>query len=497
MSGSRLFDVCVVGAGPAGSSFAARMAQLGHSVCLIEKERFPRRHLGESLTPGVLPLLAVTGAHAAVEAAGFPRVHAVDVCWEAGPRQRHDPRAEGLLVERGAFDQVLLAQARASGVHVIQPARMTGSQHDGALWRIGVSAEAGVRDSGASEIRARFLADARGRGAPAAGRRRTGCPTLALHAYWRGPRLPPRPRIEAGREAWFWGVPLPDGSYNTLAFVDPRRFRRVSGGSLEARFAEVLNGSGLMAGCLGAEPIGPILATDATAYLDVESATATQIRLGDAALALDPLSSSGVQKAIQTALAAAVVVNTILRRPSDCDAALEYYRGHLATASDRHRHWAAGHYDLVAAVGGSEFWRDRAGPATGTRVETEPEQAGPGHAGAIARTDPVDLMTRPVALSALAEFVSQPCLEGDFVATRSALRHPRLDGPVAYLGGRELVPLLRRVVPGLTPRQIARSWSATATSGNLAVGSGLAILAWLLDRGVLETGPAKGATGAQ
>ena len=46
-------DVCVIGAGPAGSTFAARMAQLGHHVHLIERQRFPRRHLGESLSPGV------------------------------------------------------------------------------------------------------------------------------------------------------------------------------------------------------------------------------------------------------------------------------------------------------------------------------------------------------------------------------------------------------------------------------------------------------------
>ena len=41
-------EVCVIGAGPAGSIFATRMAQLGHQVHLIERQRFPRAHLGES-----------------------------------------------------------------------------------------------------------------------------------------------------------------------------------------------------------------------------------------------------------------------------------------------------------------------------------------------------------------------------------------------------------------------------------------------------------------
>jgi 2-polyprenyl-6-methoxyphenol hydroxylase-like FAD-dependent oxidoreductase len=72
-------SVCVIGAGPAGSTFAARMAQLGHDVCLVERQSFPRRQLGESLSPGVLPLLDMTGARQSVEAARFRRVRIVRV----------------------------------------------------------------------------------------------------------------------------------------------------------------------------------------------------------------------------------------------------------------------------------------------------------------------------------------------------------------------------------------------------------------------------------
>ena len=58
----KMSTVSVIGGGPAGSTFAARMAQLGYHVVLLEREFFPRRRLGESLSPGVLPLLAMTGA---------------------------------------------------------------------------------------------------------------------------------------------------------------------------------------------------------------------------------------------------------------------------------------------------------------------------------------------------------------------------------------------------------------------------------------------------
>ncbi len=70
------------------STFAARMAQLGHSVCLVERARFPRSHLGESLSLGVSPLLETIGAREAVEAAGFLRVRSVRVKWDAALQVR-------------------------------------------------------------------------------------------------------------------------------------------------------------------------------------------------------------------------------------------------------------------------------------------------------------------------------------------------------------------------------------------------------------------------
>ena len=93
--------------------------------------------------------------------------------------------------------------------------------HQGGRWLV----EATALD-GPVTFEADFLADARGRADMRARTRRwTGARTLALHAYWRGPGLPTEPRIEAGEEAWYWAVPLPDGTCNTLVFVDARRFR--------------------------------------------------------------------------------------------------------------------------------------------------------------------------------------------------------------------------------------------------------------------------------
>jgi len=458
-------DICILGAGPAGCALAVRMAELGHRVCLIERATFPRAHLGESLTPGVLPLLNVLGVREAVEAAGFSRVDAVRVEWGQGPQWRRDPRREGLLVDRGHFDALLLDCAKALGVRVLQPAVLRERRWDADGWHLRIQS-----NEGSIELNAKFLADACGRAAVLPGRRRhTGGRTLALYAYWRGRRLPLEPRIEAGDDAWYWGVPLPDGSYNTLIFVDFDHFRSAPHVAVTERFRELISRSRIMAGCHDAQA-GPVRACDATPYVDENSVTACSIKVGDAALAIDPLSSSGVQKALQNALAGAVVVNTLLRRPDSWEAALRFFRDSLHTASSSHCRWAAALYQEVAQRGGGPFWRERAVGAVSS----------PGRAQS---TMPVHRQLNSDAVfhvSPQLEFVDQPCIDGQFVTVKTALRHPSLDGPMAFLGGWEIGPLVKQLPGGLTPVQIARSWAS-----QVPLDTGLALVSWLVDHDIL------------
>ncbi|GAC1555993.1 MAG: hypothetical protein NVS2B5_17150 [Beijerinckiaceae bacterium] len=441
------------------------MAQLGHDVCLIERTRFPRSHLGESLSPGVLPLLDATGARDAVEEAGFQRVRRVHVRWDGEPHERQDPRAQGLLVDRGRFDSALLERAKALGVRVLQPASIHENAKDDHGWRIDVEAEGET-----IHLRADFLVDARGRSSGNnEGRIRTGCRTVALYAYWRGTTLPKQPRVEAGSNAWYWGVPLPDATYNTLVFVDAKHFRGARPGSLQERFVHLLHRSALLTGCCDTYQTAPVRAADATPYFDEDSVTRSSIKLGEAALALDPLSSSGVQKAIQSALAAAVVANTLLRKPASSDAALRFYKTTLLEASERHRRWAANHYRSVAMQNGGTFWKDRA-----TSAESSPPSY-----PSIDLSTPSFAATR-VKLSPHLQFTELPCIESDFITVKPAVRHPNLEGPVAYLGGTELVPMLRGLPAGMTPLQIAQSWSS-----GMSLQSSLPIVAWLLKNAIL------------
>ena len=115
---------------------------------------------------------------------------------------------------------------------------------DGTRWRLTIDAD------GASEhLDADFVAYAGGRRNAAGRQIKVGPSTLAVYGYWRGASLPTHPRIEAGQDSWYWGVPLPDRTYNTLVFVDPAWFRSAPGSTISERFLRLIDRSNLMEGC--------------------------------------------------------------------------------------------------------------------------------------------------------------------------------------------------------------------------------------------------------
>lgn len=451
--------VCVIGGGPGGASMAIRFAQLGHEVVLVERSQKLRRR-SESLSSGVRVQLDVLGARRALEIAEFGEVRRTTLNWERGGAIVRDFGDEpSMLVDRARFDAALLEAARVHGVRVLQPASIRGRQPGDGGWHLQIA-------SGDRElcVKADFVAFAGGRAAsPDSRRRATGPRTLALHARWRGPGLPRQPWIEAGAREWYWGMPEPDGSHGITAFLDSKRLRGEGAASLPMFFDRVVAGAKTPAAWRDAVRVGRVAVAEATPYVVETPAEWNSIRVGEAALALDPLSSSGVQRAIQSALTAAIVVNTLLHRPADGAAALAFYRDHIAAAADRHRRWTASRY--LAAGRDGVFWRARS-------VGAEPKSA----PRAAPRAHP-DLA---VALAPEVEFVPTACIVGDFIVPRPAVRLPVLAEPVAFVSGQNIAALLEGVRPGMTARVLVESWSR-----ELAPRSGIAILDWMLRNGIL------------
>src|SRR3979409_2586025 len=130
--GSECWDVIVVGAGPAGSAVSALLAQRGYEVLVLEREKFPRYHIGESLVPGILPLLEQLGMGDQIEKFGFVKKAGIPLRWG---RQREPwtvyfgetgPFDHAYQVVRSEFDYLLLQNARRLGATVTEEAEVHG-----------------------------------------------------------------------------------------------------------------------------------------------------------------------------------------------------------------------------------------------------------------------------------------------------------------------------------------------------------------------------------
>jgi len=125
------YDVIVVGGGPGGSATATRLAQHGRRVLLLERDPFPRFHIGESQLPWSDEIFRTLGVEQAIAGAGFvDKWGATFITSDGGAEQYADfavapqtPRPQTYQVSRDEFDRVLLTHARATGADVRQPAQ--------------------------------------------------------------------------------------------------------------------------------------------------------------------------------------------------------------------------------------------------------------------------------------------------------------------------------------------------------------------------------------
>ena len=119
-------DVLVIGGGPAGSTAATLLARQGHSVLLLDKDRHPRFHIGESLLPANLPLFEQLGVADEIRAIGITKHAAEFVSPAHGNRKQAFEFAQAwdktmpfaYQVRRSEFDRILLDNAARSGAQV-------------------------------------------------------------------------------------------------------------------------------------------------------------------------------------------------------------------------------------------------------------------------------------------------------------------------------------------------------------------------------------------
>ncbi|MFN0076918.1 MAG: NAD(P)/FAD-dependent oxidoreductase [Prosthecobacter sp.] len=312
-------EVLIIGGGPAGSSCAAILAEYGHRVLILEREKFPRYHIGESLIPFTFGPLERLGMIPKMRASHFTKKYSVTFVQPDGRRSqpfyfftRYDREsvAQTWQVLRSEFDQMLLDNAREKGAEVREETTVTQLLKDDSGKVIGVEVE--NKDGDKEQLLAKLVIDASGKEAFASNRLgwRIGDPYLnkiAVWTYYKGSKR--EPDIDEGAttvafvpdKGWFWHIPqhndmvsvgvVAEGKYLTRDGVrDPK----------EIFHREVEQNQWIKEHLATGTPVGQYWLTSEYSRHSKYGASPGLLLVGDAFAFIDPCFSSGVMLALKS-----------------------------------------------------------------------------------------------------------------------------------------------------------------------------------------------------
>lgn len=322
------YDCVILGGGPAGATAGALLAQQGMSVCIVEKETFPRFHIGESLLPSGNEILCRTGAWERIEKAGFVCKRGAEFTYGTGTNSVHIAFCDGLIpgldctwqVRRAEFDQILLETAQASGCDLRQPARVTGIDPTANGWEVTISGGAEPE-----KLSATWFLDAGGRGRFLGSRLKLETSDVplpkrfAVYSHFR--RVKRKEGDKAGdimvvrvADGWFWSIPISD-SVTSVGLVCTRE--RLARNEPEATFRETISQNPFMRSWMAkAESVQPYRVESDYSFVHSRFSGDRWFLLGDAAGFIDPVFSSGVFLALKSAEAAADAILVARERGS-------------------------------------------------------------------------------------------------------------------------------------------------------------------------------------
>lgn len=351
---SASFDVIVIGAGPAGSTTAALLAEKGHRVLVLEKEKFPRYHVGESMMPFCWYTIDRLGLVGKMEEIGFQQKHSVQFVSTDGIISKpfyffeHDehPSAVTWQVERMEFDQMIVEKARENGAEVREQHRVLDVIRDSEGKIVGVKAEdhAGAHH----ELYARVVVDASGRDCLVSSKNRwrkrdPELNKIAIWTYFEGAMRDPG--LDAGsttvayvpEKGWFWYIPM--------------RNNRISVGIVADRdylYRDTRDPAGIMAREIGenewikehlsvGQQVGEYWVTGEYSYRSNYCASDGVLLVGDAFAFLDPVFSSGVFLALKSGEIAADAIHEALSVGDTSAEQFQQYGEDLCLAIERMR----------------------------------------------------------------------------------------------------------------------------------------------------------------
>jgi flavin-dependent dehydrogenase len=310
--GSPDWEVAVVGGGPAGATAAITLARLGRRVGLVEQTRYEGLRVGETLPPAVQPALERLGLWDAFTSLGAVPSCGNQSAW-GGPELYassfiFSAWGSGWHVDRGQLDAMLMNAAGSAGATVWAGRRVTECETgpDGS-WRLSLRAA----ENSTEIVTARAVIDATGRRAALAHRvgasRRVYDRLIGVAVVHTAPASDAGfTLVEASATGWWYSAPLPGGRLMVTFMTDADLCRAHGYAEPEVWAAEMNRTDHTSRRVGGGAPLSrPRVASAVSQRLRrYERSCPSWLAAGDAAMGVDPLSSSGVIRALQTGEAA-------------------------------------------------------------------------------------------------------------------------------------------------------------------------------------------------
>ncbi len=335
--------ILVLGAGPAGAATAIGLRRLGYPVTVVSDWR--RFAAVEGVSQRVLEGLRHAGLGRALSEAAMPATRQVH--WNG--EQLHMNRE--YLLDRQRFDRALRDDLARAGVAVVEGRvrevlRASGHQ---------------VRLDDGRHLQADFLVEARGRQAPLAADRLRGPETVSLLNLWQAEPGAPASAVQSLDDGWAWMARLADGRCYWQITLNAEGLPGKA--ALPDYCAARRSESALVAALFTARALEPaqVHARSSTAILAGECVGDDWIRVGDAAMAVDPLSGNGIFQSLSSSLQAPGVVNTLLRRPARASLARQFHQQRVEQLFLRFARMGRDFYAQEQARSGQPFWARRVG----------------------------------------------------------------------------------------------------------------------------------------